>query len=271
MSDELHPSQTIRAILGLRSLIVQGALRAGERVYEQALVERLGVSRTPVRSAMARVCEEGLLDALPQGGFAVARFSEGDVSDAIAIRGTLEGMGARMAAERGVPARILSEMHRHIDRLDQVVDNLKVDPDLTEYVRLNDRVHELILDAAQSAMLRRSLSRSTALPFAAPNAFVSASNATTPTVRKILIVAQEQHRSILEAIERREGTRAQALTIEHARSAWKYLRGVFLDEGAQANFPGMNLVDSLGMGGTPAHGNQRSNPSPTGLNARSSD
>ena len=92
--EDSAPSQTIRAILGLRGLIIEGALEPGARVLEQTLVDRLGVSRTPARAALIRLCEEGLLEQMSSGGYVVARFSANDVFDAIAIRGTLEGMAA---------------------------------------------------------------------------------------------------------------------------------------------------------------------------------
>ncbi len=227
MTLESGQPQTIRAILGLRKLIVEGQLAPGERVLEPTLVDRLGVSRTPARAALLRLFEEGLLEQMPGGGYVVARFSESDVFDAIAIRGTLEGMAARLAAERGAGEAVLSAMHRCVDELDTVVDNLEHNPDLTGYVRLNDRFHDLMLQGARSPMLRRALERQMALPFAAPNAFVSISRADTEEVQSILVVSQEQHRSLLEAIEQREGTRAEAVAIEHARSAWKFLRRVF--------------------------------------------
>jgi len=95
-------SQTLKALLALRELVLRGELRPGERVSELQMVERLGVSRTPVRMALVRLEEEGLLDAIPSGGFAVKAFSEREVLEAIEIRGTLEGLAARLAAERGV-------------------------------------------------------------------------------------------------------------------------------------------------------------------------
>lgn len=245
-----HQSQTIRAVLGLRGLIIEGALQPGARVLEQMLVDRLGVSRTPARVAMLRVCEEGLLEELPTGGYAVARFSEEDVFDAIAIRGTLEGMAARLAAERGVSPILLSKMRRCVDDLDDVIERLNTSPDLTDYVRLNDRFHDLMYEAAQSPMLKRSLERLVVLPFAAPNAFVSVTQSDTAAVRAVLVISQEQHRSIVDAIERREGTRAESITIEHSRSAWKYLR-LILDAGNPVlHLPGMNLVVPDKVSGT---------------------
>ncbi|HWH81257.1 MAG TPA: GntR family transcriptional regulator, partial [Burkholderiaceae bacterium] len=95
------PSQAVKAQLALRELILGGELRPGARIAELWLVERLGVSRTPVRLALVRLAEEGLLDTLPSGGYAVRDFSEADIVDAIELRGTVEGLAARFAAERG--------------------------------------------------------------------------------------------------------------------------------------------------------------------------
>ena len=88
-ADDAGASQTVRAQLRLRELIVNGEIAPNVRVPELALVERLGVSRTPVRAALHKLQEEGLLEALPGGGFVVRDFSETDIHDAIELRGTL--------------------------------------------------------------------------------------------------------------------------------------------------------------------------------------
>ena len=67
--DSAAVSQTVRTQLRLRELIVGGELKPGTRIAELALVERLGASRTPIRMALVRLQEEGLLEALPNGGF----------------------------------------------------------------------------------------------------------------------------------------------------------------------------------------------------------
>jgi len=72
-------SQTLKAQVALRALVLEGELSPGERVSELQMVERLGVSRTPVRSALVRLQEEGLLEAIPSGGFSVKAFTEREV------------------------------------------------------------------------------------------------------------------------------------------------------------------------------------------------
>ena len=114
-------SQTEKAQLRLRELIVNGGLAPGERLAELALVEQLGVSRTPVRAALQKLQEEGLLEPIPGGGCAVRAFSEADIRDAIEVRGTLEGLAARLAAERGVSAALLAETQECLAAIDDIL------------------------------------------------------------------------------------------------------------------------------------------------------
>src|SRR5690606_4735631 len=90
--DDKSLSQTVKAQIALRELILSGELKPGDRISELAMVARLGVSRTPVRAAIVRLEQEGLLEAIPSGGYAVKFFTEAEIVDSIAIRGTLEGM-----------------------------------------------------------------------------------------------------------------------------------------------------------------------------------
>ena len=80
--------------------MLRGEFRAGERLAELTLVRMLNASRTPVRLALDRLAREGVLEALPSGGFRVREFAIADIWDAIDTRGVLEGTAARFAAER---------------------------------------------------------------------------------------------------------------------------------------------------------------------------
>ena len=83
MEETPRNSQTTRAILQLRELILNGELRPGERVPELGIVDRLGVSRTPLRLALATLEHEGLLENLKGGGYAVREFTMDEIRDAI--------------------------------------------------------------------------------------------------------------------------------------------------------------------------------------------
>ena len=241
-SDDAGLSQTVKAQLRLRELIVGGQIPPGQRIAELALVERLGVSRTPIRMALVKLQEEGLLDALPGGGFVAKDFSEEDIRDAIELRGTLEGLAARLAAERGPSAVALAELRDCIERIDALL----AEPELTEasftqYVEHNGRLHDLLAEMTGSTLLRKQLERVKTLPFASPNGFVFAS-ALSPRSRDSLVVAQAQHRALLEAIERREGARAEAIMREHARNAHQNLVEALASHKSLQRIPGANLI-----------------------------
>jgi GntR family transcriptional regulator of vanillate catabolism len=232
----------VRTQLRLRELILGGELEPGTRIAELALVERLGASRTPIRMALVRLQEEGLLDALPNGGFAARDFSETDIHDAIEVRGTLEGLAARLAAERGVGGLLMADARDCLQRIDALL----AAPSLSEtsfsgYVQHNGRFHDLLAQMAGSQTTMRQLERAKTLPFASPNSFVL-SRSTGPAARDMLVVAQHQHHAVLDAIRRHEGARAQSLMCEHARIAHDNLRQALRDHGTWARMPGARLL-----------------------------
>ncbi|MCG2595150.1 GntR family transcriptional regulator [Ramlibacter sp. XY19] len=224
-------------------MILAGELPAGARIAELAIVERLGVSRTPIRAALMRLEQEGLLDALPNGGYAVRTFSERDVSDAIELRGTVEGLAARLAAERGVAPEVLAQARECLDGVDVLLQQPALDDEgFLRYVTLNQQFHNLLSDMAASSVLARELERVVSLPFASPSGFVVV-QANSPKSRDMLVVAQDQHRQVLDAIERREGSRAEAIMREHSRIAQRNLREAVRSPD-QHQMPGVRLIKS---------------------------
>lgn len=225
LSTEEQPtaSQTVRAQLRLREMILAGEWSAGARIAELNLVDKLGVSRTPIRAALVKLEQEGLLEALPNGRYAVRRFTEQDVSDAIELRGTLEGLAARLAAERACPPALLRQACVCLDRIDLLLANGSLsEEDFSAYVAHNEAFHALLTEMSGSSIVRRELDRVVGLPFASPSGFVT-TQANSPQARDMLIVAQDQHRQVLAAIEQREGARAEAIMREHSRLAQRNL------------------------------------------------
>lgn len=97
-----------RAYEQLRELIVNGRLAPGSRVVESEIANRLGVSRTPVRSALHRLQQEGYItsgDGAREQRLAIAPLTQGDARELFHIVGQLEGLAARCAAELPAPAR----------------------------------------------------------------------------------------------------------------------------------------------------------------------
>jgi GntR family transcriptional regulator, vanillate catabolism transcriptional regulator len=229
----------VRAQLRLREMILGGELPGGARIAELAIVEKLGVSRTPIRAALMRLEQEGLLEALPNGGYAVRIFSERDVAEAIELRGTLEGLCARLAAERGAPPVVLGEARACLRSIDDLMAVDALDDDaFSRYVALNARFHGLLAEMAGSSVIGKELERVCGLPFASPSGFVVA-QANSPRARDMLMIAQDQHWQVLDAIEHREGSRAENLMCEHSRIAQRNLRESLL---GNQQMPGVRLI-----------------------------
>lgn len=227
-------SQTVKAQLGLRELVLDGELAPGERVPEIELAKRLGVSRTPLRLAFSTLAHEGLLEPLPGGGFVVRSFTRADVSDAIELRGVLEGAAARLAAERLESPDELDPLVAAVEQLDEVLEDVTPES-LVRYIELNDAYHDTLVRLAKSSTLARAIAANAALPFAAPGALLT-SHASLRRSREILIVAQHQHRVLVDALRAHQGTRAEELAREHARLAQFNLELVLEDHVALARF-----------------------------------
>ncbi len=231
-------SQTGRTLLTLRELLLKGEFQPGERLSELSLVARLGVSRTPIRLALDRLAHEGLLEPSPSGGFMVREFTLEDIWDAIEMRGVLEGTGARLAAERLADVSELTHIKELQRQMDVIANNTF--ESFAQYMTLNGEFHVELVRLAKSPMLTRTLDHLTSLPFAAPSAGVY-SGAKGPYT-EIHTIGWQQHHAILEALEKRQGTRAEALAREHSNLARRHLE-VVLDEGSFSTFlPGASLI-----------------------------
>jgi GntR family transcriptional regulator of vanillate catabolism len=234
-------SAQVRAQLQLREMILAGELPGGARIAELSLVEKLGVSRTPIRAALMRLEQEGLLEPLPNGGYAVRTFSERDISEAIELRGTIEGLLARLAAERGSAPVILSEARECLGQIDGVLSQSALDDEsFSAYVRLNERFHALLSEMAGSSVIAKELERVASLPFASASGFVVVQTH-SPGARDMLVVAQDQHRQVLDAIEQGEGSRAEAIMREHSRLAQRNLRAAVISHSTE-QIPGVRLI-----------------------------
>lgn len=243
MSGRESSTQFARALAELRSRILGGEYDAGERLREIGLAAQLGISRTPIRQAMDQLVTEGLLEKIPTGGCRVASFSFADIADAIELRGVLEGTAARLAAERGISDHMRTRGKDILAALDRAVSDMSVEA-FADYVELNAAFHNLIADMANSPIVAREVRRASRLPVASPSAFLQGQEV-LPDFRQSLKRAQLQHREIFEAILAREGSRAEALTREHARLARQNLTYVMTQKpGLADRVPGLALVSN---------------------------
>jgi len=130
------------------AILLPDGLSAGERIDEQGLAGRLGVSRTPIREAIRRLEAEGLVKRAPRRGAFVVDFSPTVIDDLFSVREVLEGLAARLAATRALEAEItlLQEVFR---RYADAVRARDIDAILQEDVRF----HDLIAGASRNERL----------------------------------------------------------------------------------------------------------------------
>jgi GntR family transcriptional regulator, vanillate catabolism transcriptional regulator len=235
------PSQIERVAAGLREKLLRGEFQPGQRLAELTLVPQLNASRTPVRLALERLAHQGLLEALPFGGFRVREFTLADIWDAVEIRGVLEGTAARLAAERLVDRSELQALRRCHEAFAEIS---PMDMDgFLDYMDKNQAYHRELWKLAKSPTLERALEAVCALPFAGPSALVFGRSADAQVFhRRNATIALEHHRTILEAIENREGARAENIAREHARLTRMNLDWALRNRELLQQFPGGPLI-----------------------------
>lgn len=183
-------------------MITSGELRPGSQIDEKALIEALGVSRTPFREAIAILASDGLVDVRPYRGFSVRRFSRKEINDLYQLRRTLECFAIRLAVE--------NISNADIARLEQVLDNgvaaLERD-DLAEYGIHDVEFHGMIARLSDSSPLISVLERLS----------LQIQMCRTVANREpgFAEAAAEERDAILKALRARDADRAAALLDAH--------------------------------------------------------
>jgi DNA-binding GntR family transcriptional regulator len=186
----------------IRSLITSGEIPPGEKIPERELCDRFGVSRTPLREALKLLASEGLVTLTPNRGASVSSLTVTELEDAFPVMGALEALSGEIACRRVTDAEIDRIRSLH----EKMVGHWKR-AELAAYFRLNQQIHEAILDATRNATLKshyRSLSgRILSARYVA--------NLSPERWQK----AVAEHGEILAALEARDGERLAGLLKSH--------------------------------------------------------
>ena len=198
-----------RAYAGIRSMILSGELPAGAPLGEEALAERCGVSRTPVRDALRRLEADLLVKRNETQRSFVADWSLGDVADAFELRAMLEGHAARRAAERIDDATL-----RRLRICNQAIDAaVRVPrPDVMGFLEGNREFHAIILETSGSRRLGALLGTLIEQPVVWRTAHHYGQDA--------LRRSHGEHDELLSAFARRDGAWAEAVMAAHIRRAF---------------------------------------------------
>lgn len=134
-----------RARSGIREAIASGELRPGDQIVEATMAAKIGVSRSPVREALRELEQHGLLVSIPNRGTFVAEMTPEDVEEIIQLRGALEGLAARLAADRmgRRDQRALEDIVERMERL-SLISRPSVE-ELSAFVEADGEFHSALV------------------------------------------------------------------------------------------------------------------------------
>ena len=192
---EKHATRSNHVYEALKADIVSLRLEPGALVQEETLARRLGVSRTPVREALRRLEQDGLVQILPKKGIIVTSISISDIREFFQLRLALEPLAARLAAE-AMP----EEEIRHLRELHE----RPAGPDAVDKHPYRD-LHRSIASHCGNRRLGSLL-----LSLRDDNARIVGA-----TDFDGLRLVHQHHMRIVEALERRDGAAAEQVMREH--------------------------------------------------------
>jgi DNA-binding GntR family transcriptional regulator len=200
----------------IRDLIIEGELAPGARVPERLLCERFGISRTPLREALKVLAAEGLVQLLPNRGARVVALSAATVAEHFEVLAGLEALAGELACRR-IGKRELVPIRRAHDAM--VKSFAKAD--LSSYFKLNQEIHQRIVDAAGNATLK---DLHEALAGRVKRARFMA-NLSEERWRQAVL----EHEAIIEALEARDADGLARILKQHLRNKAEAVMQAMLD------------------------------------------
>lgn len=200
-----HQPLAAAVLSTLREAIVGGTYLPGQRLVEEDLALELEVSRGPIREALHLLAVEGFVEIEPRRGAKVAIFTRKQADDLFVMRLTLEGLVARLAAERRTDQQL-----DHLRNVCEAGLSAATQQRTDELPALNTAFHEALADAADNTLLAEQLSTmSTMIQWAYAK-----------RIRERLTDSWFEHRTIVDAVASRDSLAAETAAQNHVRNAW---------------------------------------------------
>jgi DNA-binding GntR family transcriptional regulator len=191
----------------IRAAIIDGSLVPGQRLREVDLARELGLSRTPVREALALLHADGLVELTANRGARVATYDRADLADCYGVRAVLEGYAAHQAATRATPEQVAALEHS-CDRFDA----LRADgEDILPLVAENLRFHGIVHDASGSRRVPALVRGLIQLPL------LYRAHAWYSPDRHV--ISEHHHRELAAAIGSHDAGRSERIMREHVLEA----------------------------------------------------
>jgi len=217
----------------LRNWAQAGKFDPREKLSESALAEALGVSRTPVRHALAVLVEEGVLTRAGARGYHVRTYRVADVVAAIELRALLEGYAARKLARTGLSPELKDRFDALLREGDAIFRDGGDNVDEARYGAMNLAFHSLIYEASEVELVQQIRHLIDRIPFGTPDAIRFETYGARARAEH-LQHAHWQHHYIVAAMAEGDGARAEAIFREHGeliKVSLGLARGVIVPEG----------------------------------------
>lgn len=212
---EAHTSTEI-ATERLREVILEGGLKPGERLHQDQLAELLGVSRTPLRTALTALTQSGLVVYESNRGFRVREFSISDMMGAFEVRAELEATACRLAADRMTP-EVAAELEALVAEGDRLLGPGALLPEnLGPYRQMNVRFHEAVMRTSGNSWIPDFVHRLHNVPMASDRIIMWRDH-------DVIARSHDDHHRIAHALCRGQGNRAAAIMREHIIFALEHL------------------------------------------------
>lgn len=194
----------------LRDWILHGRFKPGERIEEIPIASTMGVSRTPVRAALASLASEGLIDHLPKRGYLVRAFELDVILAAYEVRAVLEGLACRSAAQRGLSEIHIQKLQQCLITGDRILAKGALLPeDHAPYQLMNVDLHNTFLEASANPWVGRFVDQANHIPYTSDRIVL------WDVGHDVILRSHGDHHRIVEAIIKRDSARAEALMREH--------------------------------------------------------
>lgn len=204
-TNELHATLSDIAYERIRKLIVDNHFPDNERLLEIDISKQLGMSRTPVREALRRLINEGLLTHAPHRGVTVAHYDDAALSELYFVREEMEAIIVAQAAHHAT----LVELAQIEEILNQEADALRA-RDVDRIVKINDEFHAMICKATHNRFLRKIMQ--------VVDGSVAVFRRSTLTDVDRAHFAHEEHKVIFQAIKGRDATGAAQASRRHTKT-----------------------------------------------------
>ncbi|HVL57743.1 MAG TPA: GntR family transcriptional regulator [Burkholderiaceae bacterium] len=212
-------NQTINLAAAIRAAIQEGELSPGSHLSEFALAQRFRASRTPVRNALSLLAAEDLVIFRPNRGYVVRSMSAAEIQGRLRVRAAMEGLAARIVAVRGLTHAERVQLRGALAECADVAAKPDIDPEsIDRYLQSVAQFHQVLRQGCGNALLCETIERSQRFPYdggagvrwVEHEALVS-SKTPVPIIPAAVL---DRHR-IYDAIEERNGMRAETLLREH--------------------------------------------------------